>query len=68
MGDNISKEKLKTIIEKLTKTSRSVFSEKVFLEAGEFGLGEMHVQRMLDELMQENFIVQPMRGVLQRKI
>ena len=62
------KEKLKGIIEKMTQTTKSVFSEKVFLEAGEMGIGEMHVRKMIDELMEEDYIMQPMRGVLKRKI
>ena len=62
------KDRLKTIIEKLTQKTMSVFSEKIFLEAGEVGIGEMHVQKMMDELMEEDFIMQPMRGVIKRKL
>jgi DNA replicative helicase MCM subunit Mcm2 (Cdc46/Mcm family) len=67
MADN-HKEKLKNIIEKLTRKSMSVFSEKIFLEAGELGIGEMHVQRMIDELLEEDYLMFPMRGVIKRKI
>jgi DNA replicative helicase MCM subunit Mcm2 (Cdc46/Mcm family) len=61
------KEKLKRIIEKMTQKRKSIFSEKVFLEAGEFGIGEMHVRKMIEELMEENYIVEPIKGVLQRR-
>lgn len=62
------KEKLKNIIEKMTQKRRSIFSEKLFLEASEFGIGEMHVRKMINELMEENYLVEPMKGVLQKKV
>jgi len=57
---------IRGIIEKLTLESRSVFSEKVYYVAAEMGLGEMIVQDCLQQLIQENFISEPMQGVLKR--
>lgn len=61
-----TKTSIRGIIEKLTLESRSVFSEKVFYVAAEMGLGEMIVQDCLQQLIQENFISEPMQGVLRR--
>ncbi len=61
-----TKTSIRGIIEKLTLESRSVFSEKVYYVAAEMGLGEMIVQDCLQQLIQENFISEPMHGVLQR--
>ncbi|MEA3378134.1 MAG: hypothetical protein U9Q69_00690 [Nanoarchaeota archaeon] len=62
------KEKLKHIIERLTQKSRSIFADKVFLEAGEFGIGEIHVQEIINELKDENFISQPIQGIIKKVI
>ena len=61
-----TKTSIRGIIDKLTKESRSVFSEKVFYIAGEMGIGEMIVQDCLQQLMEENYITEPMQGVLRR--
>ncbi len=60
------KSSIKTIIEKLTTETKSVFSDKVFNLAADIGIGEILVQDSLNELMEENFIAEPMRGVLKR--
>ena len=60
------KTSIRGIIEKLTLESRSVFSEKVYCVAAELGLGEMIVKDCLQQLMEENFISEPMQGVLRR--
>ncbi|MBI4447692.1 hypothetical protein HY643_01810 [Candidatus Woesearchaeota archaeon] len=57
-------QKVREIIEKLTKERESVLSEKVFFEAGELGIGETFVQKTIDELKEKNFLFEPMRGVL----
>ena len=61
-----TKASIRAIIEKLTLESRSVFSHKVFDIAGEMGLGEMIVKDCLQQLLDENFITEPMQGVLRR--
>ena len=62
------KDIVKRIIEKLTQQRISVFSEVVFDEAGEVGLGESQVEASIKELMEEHFLEQPCRGVLKRAI
>lgn len=61
-----TKTSIRSIIEKLTIENRSVFSEKVFYIAAELGIGEMLVKDCLQQLMDENFITEPMQGVLRR--
>ena len=61
-----TKTSIRGIIEKLTMESKSVFSEKVYYVAAEMGLGEMIVQDCLQQLIQENFISEPMQGLLRR--
>ena len=61
-----TKGSIRKIIERLTIEGRSVFSEKVFLLAGELGIGELVVQDCLQQLIQENFISEPMQGVLRK--
>lgn len=61
-----TKTSIRSIIEKLTLESKSVFSHKVFDIAAEMGLGEMIVRDCLQQLMEENFISEPMQGVLRR--
>ncbi len=60
------KETVKGIISKLTKNSSSVFSDKVFFEAGEIGIGETYVHESLKVLKEENFIKEPIPGLLKR--
>jgi hypothetical protein len=61
-----TKTSIKGIIEKLTTETTSVFSIKVFNLAADLGIGEMLVQSSIHELMEENFIREPVRGVLRR--
>ncbi len=61
-----TKASIKGIIEKLTTNTRSVFSEKVFNLAADLGIGEMLVSDSLNELMEEQYIAEPVRGVLRR--
>ncbi len=61
-----TKTSVKGIIDKLTSDTRSTFSEKVFCLAGEFGIGEAIVQDCLNQLKEENFICEPMCGVLRK--
>ena len=61
-----AKVSVKVIIDKLTLDSRSVFSEKVYNIAAEMGLGECIVQDCLQQLMVENYIVEPVMGVLKK--
>ncbi len=62
------KDIVKRIIERMTERSISVFSEAVFDQAGEVGLGESQVEASIRELMEEHFLEQPCRGVLRRAI
>jgi len=57
---------IKTIVEKLTANTKSVFSDKVFTLAADLGIGEMLVQDSIKQLVDENFIREPVMGVLQR--
>ena len=61
-------EKLKTIIERFTLQKRSVLIEKILLEAGEQGIGESIVEEGLQQLIKENFIYIPFKGVVKRQI
>ena len=61
-----AKVSVKVIIDKLTLDSRSVFSEKVYNIAAEMGLGEYIVQDCLQQLMAENYICEPVIGVLKK--
>lgn len=58
---------IKDIISKLTRDSSSVFSQKVFSEAGEFGIGEGIVIENIKLLKDEQFIQEPIPGVLKRQ-
>ena len=62
------KDSIKDIISKLTLESRSVFSQKVFSEAGEIGIGEDYVANSIRSLKDENFICEPIPGVLKRNV
>ena len=61
-----TKASIRGIIEKLTMETKSVFSHKVFDIAAEMGLGEIIVRDCLQKLVEENFISEPMHGVLKR--
>ena len=58
---------VKEIIQKLTIDTPSVLSEKIYNVAAEFGLGDMLVHDCLSQLVEENFISEPMQGVLKRR-
>lgn len=60
------KDQIKDMISKFTQNSTSVFSQKIFSEAGEFGIGEFAVTESLKSLKEENFIHEPVPGVLKR--
>ena len=55
--DNL-KGSVKSIIERLTKENATIFSEKLFLEAGEMGIGETYVRKALQELQEEKYVEQ----------
>lgn len=61
-----AKVSVKVIIDRLTLDVKSVFSEKVFNIAAEMGLGEYIVQDCLQQLMEENYINEPVCGVLRK--
>lgn len=61
-----TKNSVKGIIEKLMAQTCSVFSEKVYNIAAEMGLGEHIVKDCINQLIQENFICEPMCGVLRK--
>jgi len=61
-----TKKSIKSIIDNLTTQNSSVFSEKVYNIAAEFGIGEHIVKDCINQLIQENFICEPMCGVLKR--
>lgn len=60
------KSTIKDIIAKFTQDRKSVFSQKIFSEASEFGIGEGTVVESLNLLKEENFIHEPIPGVLKR--
>lgn len=62
------KDSIRVIISKLTLESKSVFSQKVLFEAGEIGIGENYVHQSIKSLKDENFICEPIPGVLKRNI
>jgi len=47
---------IKSIIERMTQNSPSVFLEQLYLEAGEHGIGENYVNQAVQELIAENFV------------
>ncbi|MBI5871951.1 hypothetical protein HZB88_02600 [archaeon] len=61
-----AKEHVKNIIERLTSAKPIILAEKVFFVAGEFGIGENLVQEAIKELAEENFLAEPMPGVIKR--
>tara|TARA_Y100000310_G_C20451326_1_gene700881 strand:+ start:671 stop:862 length:192 start_codon:yes stop_codon:yes gene_type:complete len=60
------KEKVKGIIEKLTTETNSILSEKIYDLAAELGIGDLHVKDSIHELMEENYIDQPVLGVIKK--
>lgn len=63
---NNSKDKLKGIIERLTTGKKSVFMETILFEAGEAGIGESLVEEGMNQLIAENFIYVPLKGVVKK--
>ncbi len=61
-----AKVSVKVIVDKLTLETKSIFSEKVYNIAAEMGLGECIVQDCLQQLMAENYICEPVCGVLRK--
>jgi len=47
---------VKSIIERLTHDTKSIFSERIFLEAGELGIGESYVRQALEKLKEERYL------------
>jgi len=60
------KEKVKGIIDKLTTETNSILSEKIYDLAAELGIGDLHVKDSIHELMDENYIDQPVLGVIKK--
>lgn len=61
------KHMVKTIVNRLTQSSPSVFYEKVFYEAGEIGIGDSAVRQVINQLKQENYLEEFLeQGVLRR--
>lgn len=60
------KEDVKIIVDKLTLETRSVISEKVFNLAAELGIGELLVRESLHQLIQDNYICEPIQGVIKK--
>ncbi len=60
------KDKVKGIIEKLTEDTNSVFSQKIYDLAAEFGIGEGHVKSSLQELEEDKYITEPVIGVIKK--
>ncbi len=60
------KDKIKGLISKFTQNSSSVFSDIIISEAGEAGIGEEYVNKSIKTLKDENFISEPIPGVLKR--
>ncbi len=65
--DNL-KSTVKSIIDKLTVNTNSVFSEKLYLEAGELGIGEVYVRKALDELQQDKSVEEVFNGKVIRNL
>ena len=57
---------IERIINRLTQNTKTIFYDKLFSEAGEFGIGEAHVMQVVEELKQENIVYEPCRGILKR--
>lgn len=58
------KERVKNILERLSRQSSSLFLDNIIAVAGEWGIGELQVLHSIDELKQENFISEPIPGVI----
>ena len=57
---------VKEIIEKLTLKTTSTLSEKVFNIAAERGIGDILVSESIQKLVEDNFISEPVCGVLKK--
>jgi hypothetical protein len=60
------KEDVKNIVDKLTNDTNSVFSEKVYNLAADLGIGELLVKESLHELMDDNYICEPIMGIIKK--
>ncbi len=67
-GKNVKdfKEIVKKIIDRLTENTASTFTEQVLHLAGESGIGESHVNEAIKDLINENYLDEPLRGVLKK--
>lgn len=59
---------VKNIIDRLTIDTNSVFSEKLFLEAGEQGIGEVYVKKALLELKEDKSVEEVFNGKVIRNL
>jgi len=59
---------VKNIIDRLTIDTNSVFSEKLFLEAGEQGIGEVYVKKALLELQEDKSVEEVFNGKVIRNL
>lgn len=59
---------VKGIIERMTDKTNSVFLEKVYLEAGELGIGESYVRQALQQLKEEQFVEEVFNSRLLRRL
>lgn len=68
MGEKVKdfKDMVKNIIERLTQDTASTFTEQVLHMAGESGIGEGHVNEAIQDLINEHYLDEPLRGVLKK--
>ncbi|MAG78121.1 hypothetical protein CL616_02020 [archaeon] len=57
---------IKNIVDKLTNDTNSVFSEKIYNLAADLGIGEILVKESLLELMDDNYICEPVMGIIKK--
>lgn len=57
---------IKQIIDRLTQNTKSIFVEKLIFEAGEFGIGELSVNEAVSQLIEQNYLIEPVKGVVKR--
>lgn len=62
------KGQIKDIILKLTKDKPAILTEKIFELAADFGIGDRSVNESIQELLMEQFIIEPVQGVIKRTV
>jgi len=60
------KEDVKNIVEKLTCDTSSIFAEKIYYLAADLGIGEMLVKESLMQLIDDDYICEPVMGIIKR--